>query len=130
MDILIKGNRIPLQNIVESLDHLMQEIIRLKKLISIIDNEVVIKEKSCVINNFNNFLYDGNILFDTGLCPSCGSSKCRIEKTTKPTRKKYCQVCKAEWKTITINLWDPQALEKAAALSKQFLKMKQHYPFL
>ncbi len=74
--------------------------------------------------------FDGNTLFDIGLCPVCGSDKCKVSKTMKPMRKLYCQECNVEWSTITINLFEPDALEQVARIAKAKAEMDEKYPFL
>lgn len=73
---------------------------------------------------------DYYVLFDCGECPNCGGERTFIEKTAKPIRRKYCSECNAEWSTITVNLWHPEALRKAAELSEQKARLEAAYPFL
>lgn len=63
--------------------------------------------------------YDGNLIFETGMCPKCGAYDCGVEKTLRPLRKVVCRQCHAEWQTITINLWEEDAIEKAAAIQRE-----------
>ena len=73
---------------------------------------------------------DNYILFECGLCPNCGSDKIRIAHTKKPKRRMECPGCRATWETLTVNLWDPEALERAGELARQRREFDESLPFL
>lgn len=77
-----------------------------------------------------DILKEAERIFETGRCPSCGSEQTRIERTRKPLRRHKCMDCGATWRSIAINLFDPEALIKAGQLQKEKNEYDYAVPFL
>jgi hypothetical protein len=72
---------------------------------------------------------DPGMLFE-GLCPYCGSDRCRVSKTMKPIRICYCQDCHKDWRSITTNLLCDDALMIVAEIMAKKTELMMKYPFL
>ena len=69
-------------------------------------------------------------LLDHGLCPNCGSCQVAVSRTKKPYRRMVCRDCKAVWDTVTINLWDPEAVERVAEAARTKRELEERFPLL
>ena len=72
---------------------------------------------------------DYETVFECGLCPSCGATEIKVDRTNKPTREMYCFNCGFSWETITVNCVQADALQMAADCQKK-IDMAKKIPHL